>query len=107
MAEIKYSPQALDDLKQTKKYITEELCSESAAIRTVSGITERVRMLADFPESGAPLSSVVNFDTDYRYLVCGSYTVFYRHIHNTVFVIRVLYGRRDFMRILFEDESVN
>ena len=107
MAEIKYSPQALDDLKQTKKYITEELCSESAAIRTVSGITERVRMLADFPESGAPLSSVVNFDTDYRYLVCGSYTVFYRHIHNTVFVIRVLYGRRDFMRILFEDGSVN
>ena len=102
MAEIKFSPEALLDLKQTKTYITEELCNESAAINTVAKITKRIRMLSEFPKSGTPLSSVVGFETDYRFLVCGNYTAFYRLAENTVYIVRVLYGRRDFMRILFD-----
>ena len=101
MAEIKFSPEALADLKQTKEYITQELCSESAAINTIVKITKNIRMLSQFPKSGSPLSSVVNFDTDYRFLICGNYTAFYRYEQNTVYIIRVLYARRDFMRILF------
>ena len=101
MAEIIFSPDALADLKQTKTYITEDLCSEQAAINTISKIMKRIRMLADFPESGAPLSSVVNVANDYRFLVCGNYTAFYRYEQNKVYIVRVLYGRRDFMRILF------
>lgn len=102
MAEIKFSPEALNDLKQTKAYITDELCSEAAAINTIAKITKNIRMLSDFPEAGAPLSSTVNMDTDYRFLVCGNYTAFYRFEENTVYIVRVLYGRRDFMRILFD-----
>ena len=101
MAEIKFSPDALADLKQTRTYITEELCSEQAANNTISKIMKHIRMLADFPETGAPLSSIVNIATDHRFLVCGNYTAFYRYELNTVFIVRVLYGRRDFMRILF------
>ena len=99
MAEIKFSPEALNDLKQTKAYITDELCSEAAAINTIAKITKNIRMLSDFPKAGAPLSSMVNMDTDYRFLVCGNYTAFYRFEENTVYIVRVLYGRRDFMRI--------
>lgn len=102
MAEIKFSPEALDDLKQTKEYITDDLCSEAAAINTITKIMKNIRMLSDFPKSGAPLSSIVNIDTDYRFLVCGNYTTFYRFEENTVYIVRVLYGRRDFMRILFD-----
>ena len=101
MIEIKYSPDAIADLQKTKDYITEELCSATAAVNTIAKITKNVRMLSSFPESGAPLSSIVDFDTDYRFLVCGNYTVFYRFEGNTVYVIRVLYNRRDFMRLLF------
>lgn len=101
MAEIIFSHDALADLKQTRTYITEELCSEQAAINTIAKITKRIRMLADFPEFGAPLSSVVNITNDYRFLVCGNYTAFYRYEHDKVYIVRVLYGRRDFMRILF------
>lgn len=103
MAEIKFSPDALADLKQTRTYIEEELCSKHAAANTISKIMEHIRGLADFPEIGAPLSSIVNFATDYRFLVCGNYTAFYRYEQNTVYIARVLYGRRDFMRILFKD----
>ena len=107
MAEIKFSPEAITDLQQTKAYITEELCNEQAAVGTVAKITKRIRMLADFPESGAPLSSIVDFETDYRFLICGNYTAFYRIENQTVNIVRVLYGRRNFMQILFGEPSDN
>ena len=105
MADIKFSPEALDDLRGIKAYIAEELCSEQAAVNTISKITERVRTLSQFPESGAPLSSVIGFDTDYRFLVCGNYLAFYRYERSTAYVVRVLYSGRDYIRILFGSQS--
>ena len=64
MAEIVFSPEAVHDLRQTKAYISEELCNEQAAIHTLSNIMQRIRTLAQFPQSGAPLSSIVNFEND-------------------------------------------
>ncbi len=105
MAEIKFSPEAIDDLLETKKYIAEELCSEQAATNTITKIMERIRQLQDFPRSGASLSSVVGFETEYRFLSCGNYTVFYREDGERVYIVRVLYSRRDFMRILFKEPN--
>ena len=107
MAEIKFSPEAITDLQQTKAYIAEELCNEQAAVSTVAKITKQIRMLADFPESGAPISSVVDMETDYRFLVCGNYTAFYRLEKDAVFIVRVLYGRRNFVQILFGEPQDN
>ena len=107
MAEIKLSPEAITDLQQIKAYIAEELCNVQAAVNTVATITKRIRMLADFPDSGASLSSIVDFETDYRFLVCGNYTAFYRTENQTVHIIRVLYGRRNFMQILFGEPRNN
>ena len=105
MSEIDFSPDALADLEQIKTYITVELCSEQTAISTVSKIIRHIRMLADFPEAGAPLASVVNIASNYRFLVCGNYTAFYIFKEDKVHILRVLYGRRDFMRILFGETS--
>ncbi len=101
MTQIVFSPEAIADLEQTKKYITEELQESQAAINTLNKIMKKIRMLEKFPQSGPSLSAIVDFDTDYRYLVCGNYTAFYRYENNTVYIVRVLYGRRDSMRILF------
>ena len=101
MAEIRFSPAALTDLKEIKAYIEKELLNEQTAADTISEIVKHIRQLAEFPESGAPLSSVIRLETNYRYLSCGSYTVFYRYKNGVVFIDRVLYGRRDFMRVLF------
>ena len=67
-------------------------------------ITKRIRQLADFPESGAHLSSIINCEVPYRFLVCGNYTAFYKVEAAEVHIIRVLYGRRNFMQILFGRE---
>ena len=101
MAELCFSPAAVKDLEQTKIYIAEELGSETSAKKTVSDVLKRIRTLSDFPKIGTPLSSVVGIDTDYRFLVCGNYTAFYRVEGETVFVVRILYSKRNYMEILF------
>jgi plasmid stabilization system protein ParE len=42
--------------------------------------------------------------TDYRYLVCGNYLIFYKIEGDAVSVYRVLNGSRDYLPILFTDE---
>ena len=101
MAKINFTPDALQDMKEIKAYITDELCSEQSAINTVEKIMKRIRQLGSFPESGAPLSSIINLEVPYRFLVCGNYTAFYKVDGDEVYIIRVLYGRRNFMQTLF------
>ena len=53
MAKINFTPDALEDMKEIKAYITDELCSEQSAINTTQKIMKRIRQLTDFPEIGA------------------------------------------------------
>ena len=101
MAKINFTPDAMEDMKQIKAYITDELCSEQSAINTTQKIMKRIRQLGSFPDIGAPLSSIINHEVPYRFLVCGNYTAFYKVEGDEVNIIRVLYGRRNFMQILF------
>jgi addiction module RelE/StbE family toxin len=109
MYKLKISPKAKDDLAEIKGYISQELCNPQAAVNLVSKITKKIRGLPEYPGIGAPLSSVVDIQTDYRFLVCVNYLIFYRYEDGIVFVLRILYGRRDYTRILFgslpEDEE--
>ena len=101
MSEINFSPDALEDIKEIKAYITDELCNEQSAINTVKKIMKRIRQLENFPKMGSPLSSIVNIHVPYRFLVCGNYITFYKIENNEIYIIRILYGRRNFMQILF------
>ena len=78
MAKINFTPDALEDMKEIKAYITDDLCSEQSAINTIEKIMRRIRQLADFPEIDAPLSSIISLEVPYRFLVCGNYTAFSR-----------------------------
>ena len=68
MHKIIYSTTALRDLEQIGDYIADTLKSPMAALNTVGKIQDAIDNLADFPLSGAPLSSVSDVDTDYRFL---------------------------------------
>ncbi|MDO5425088.1 MAG: type II toxin-antitoxin system RelE/ParE family toxin [Eubacteriales bacterium] len=100
---IHYSPESLNDLDEIWEYIFSELCNPQAAENTVNNIMDAVDKLEDFSEIGAPLSSVTGIESDYRFLVSGNYMAFYRVIEREVYIDRVLYGRRDYLRILFPD----
>ena len=49
MTKINFTPDALEDMKEIKAYITDELCSEQSAIKTIENIMKRMRQHADFP----------------------------------------------------------
>lgn len=103
MNNLYLSQAAQDDLAEIKAYISEELENPTAALSTVGRITKSIRILKNHAMAGAPLSSVANVDNDYRFLVSGNYVVFYRAIGSEVYVDRILYGRRDYLRVLFGD----
>jgi len=103
MATINISPQALEDLQDIRRHITDELCNPTAAKRIVAKITKAIRRLKRFPGSGSPLASHAVIQTDYRFLVCGNYLTFYRYNGATVIVVRVLHGKRDYLSVLFCD----
>lgn len=84
-------------------YIVSDLQNPSAAERIVDRIMDDVDRLESHAEIGAPLSSIAEIESDYRFLVTGSYLTFYRVRDNDIYVDRVLYGRRDYLRILFGD----
>ena len=64
---------------------------------------DAVDQLKSFTEMGTPLSSIADVRTDYRFIVSGNYMMFYRVQGNDVYIDRVLYGRSDYMSVLFKD----
>lgn len=101
MNKLKISPEARNDLLEIKNYISQELYSPQAAEKFISKITKRIRRLLDYPGIGASLSSVIDIQTDYRFLICAGYLIFYRYEDEIIYVVRILYGKRDYMRVLF------
>ena len=102
MYKISVSQEAINDLRQIREYISVDLDNEKSAARIVGDIVKRIGQLKELPEIGAQLSSRVDVKTDYRYLVCGNYNVFYRIELDTVKIVRILNARRNFMTILFD-----
>lgn len=107
MYKLKISLEAKDDLADIKEYISKELCNPQEAKNLVSKITKKIRGLAEHPAMGAPLSSILDIQIDYRFLVCDNYLIFYRYEDGIVFVSRILYGRRDYTRILFGESTAS
>ena len=101
MNNLHLSDEAQADLAGIKSYIAKNLENPSAAISTVRNITKDIRRLREHSLIGA--SPIADVESDYRFLVTGSYLTFYRVLDNDVYVDRVLYGRRDYLRILFGD----
>jgi len=102
MNDLHLAPEAQADLVNIKEYITKDLENPTAALSTVARITKTIRILREHAFIGTPLSSIADTDIDYRYLVSGNYMIFYRVTGKDVFVDRVLYGRRDYLRILLD-----
>lgn len=103
MTKIVFSPEARQDLSETGDYIAYRLRNKSAARHLLTRIQDTVMSLSQFPESGTPLV-LSSPNIAYRYLICGSYMLFYYISENVVHIDRILYGRRDYLAILFGDE---
>ena len=104
MAKLAISPLAQADMREIGDYISRELNNPNAALRLIRSFQEAMMPLRDYPEMGSPLLVSGKQSVPYRYLVCGSYLIFYHTAGDSVHIDRVLYGRRDYMAILFSDQ---
>ena len=92
---IIYSPAAVEDLKDIKKYISLNLQNNSAAKNITSEILKSCHRLTDFPLMGVSLKAKLNINTDYRCLFCKNYIIFYK-AEREIKIIRILDGRTDY-----------
>ena len=97
---IVYSPAAIEDLKNIKKYISVNLQNNSAAKHITSEILKSCHRLTDFPNIGVSLKAKLNIETDYRCLFCKNYIIFYKR-ETDIKIIRILDGRTEYLRELF------
>lgn len=104
---IRLTPTALNDLKEIKSYIENDLSNPIAASNVIRRIIEDYSRLEISPHMGQSLSTKVPFDTDYRFIVSGNYLVFYKADNEYVSIYRILYGRRDYIKIIFDDIELN
>ena len=106
MLKLIYAPKALDDLQEIKTYVAKQF-SESRTKASVKEIMSTTKQLESFPEEGPRLEELIEYPTDYHYLVVKPNYVFYRVEGDTVRVIRILNEKQDFLQMLFGISSIS
>ena len=101
MMKLRINPEVIEDIAEIKQYIREELCNPTTADSIAKRIVSAYKGLKTSPFIGAPLDSVLEVKTDYRFLVCGNYLIFYKVKDDIISIYRVMNGRRDYCRQLF------
>ena len=104
MARVIVSKEARSDLVSIRDYIRDELLSPDAARRILAQLKKSVSSLEHHPGRGKLLDALIAVHTEYRYLICENYCVFYVCMESTVLVVRILHQRQDSFRALFLSE---
>ena len=101
MATITVSKEARKDLVSIRQYIADELCNPEAAQRIIGALKKSILALETFPYRGRPLDSLIPVHTEYRYIVCENYCIFYLSNYEEVVIVRILHQRQDSLKALF------
>lgn len=100
MNTIVYSEAAIRDLDRVWDEVFAASKSNETARRYISGLMDKVEQYKTFPSSAAPLNWGDMF-TGYHFVVYKAYMVFFRIDGETIKVARVLFGKSDYLKILF------
>ncbi|MDR0457334.1 MAG: type II toxin-antitoxin system RelE/ParE family toxin [Treponema sp.] len=104
MYKIHYLPLALDDLKDTVRYIADMLESPQAAENFISKIDKAILKIADNPFRCHLYTSPEKLKYVYRVLQVDNYSLFYAVENEKIEIHRIIYSRRDITRILKAQE---
>ena len=99
---IVFTDTAKSDLRDIVFYIADISKDKNLAIRFVKDLQEKTKLLEQFPESGAIPKDRVLRSNGYRFLVHKDYLLFYLYEkeNNTVYVMAIFNGKRDYMRVM-------
>ncbi len=100
---IRYTPAAREDLRQIKEYISLSLQNPIAARNVTSKIVNKCSILKTAHNCGIILQNKINRQTDLKVLICDNYLIFYKQQDNYISIIRILDGRTNYLRYLFNE----
>lgn len=94
---IKYSDEALQDLKNIFEYIASQLREPVIAVGQVNRIRESIRSLEQFPARNKVVTWEPWHSLEMRQIPVDNFIAFYTINNDTsaVNVVRVFYGKRD------------
>lgn len=101
-SKIKYSPAAIDDMDEIFSYISQD--NLTAAEFMLDKLDREIRKLETFPNMGSvlPEDEYSIIQPGYRLIVAKPYLIFYRIVNDYIIIHRILHGRRDYVRELFD-----
>lgn len=99
---VNISEPAEGDLRDIVRYISAQLSAPITATKMMDAIEEALAGLADIPQKCPPVSDERLESMGYHKLVVKNYVVFFtiNEKSKVVDIERILYARRDWLRIL-------
>ncbi len=97
---IEYSKEARQDLTGIKQYIKYNLQEPETAQKLIYKIRKEINNLKNNPEIYAIIDDDFIKKFEIRKLIVDNYIVFYRIKNDSIEIVRVMYGRRNWVNLL-------
>ena len=97
--DVRYLPIAEDDLNEIVDNLLEY--SADAANKFIDKLESLESRLSMFPESAAPIRDKLLQSRGYRMAVIGDYLLFYTIRSESVYVMRIIHGKRNYLSMLY------
>lgn len=97
---IEYSKEAKQDLIDIKKYIKYNLQEPDTAKRLINKIRIEINKLKNKPKLYAIIDDDFIKKLRIRKIIVDNYIVFYRINNTSIQIVRILYGRRNWINLL-------
>ena len=97
---IEYSKESKQDLIGIKQYIKYNLQEPETANKLISKIRKEINALKDNPEIYAIIDDDIIKKLEIRKLIVDHYIIFYRIKDNDIQIVRIMYGRRNWINLL-------
>ena len=97
---IEYSKEAKEDLIGIKQYIKYNLQEPETESKLISKIRMSIKSLKDNHEIFAIIDDDIITKLEIRKLIVDNYIVFYRIKNDSIEIVRIMYGRRNWINLL-------
>ena len=98
--EKEYSKDSMQDLVEIKQYIKFKLQEPEIAQKIIWKIREEINNLKNNPKRYATIDNKKIERLEIRKIIVKNYIVFYRIRGYKIQIVRVMYGRRDWIKLL-------
>ena len=97
---IEYSKESKQDLIGIKKYIKYNLQEQEIAQKLITKIRTQIDSLKYSPEIYAIIDDDIIKKLEIRKLIVDNYIVFFRIKNDSIQIVRIMYGRRNWINLL-------